>query len=223
MIKLKKLIAVAGFMTVCCAASAQWRAGITAGAASNTLDIDTQYQYDWRYDSREGVNIGLSGQYDFNDWLAVRAELGFQQRGYTMRRSEAYATENNLKYRDNYLVLPVMGSFSFGGNTLRGFLNAGVYGGYWINSWCKGSYQDAGEDSEPVNQKVTLYKKLYQRFDFGYAGGVGLEWRIDRHWAAQLEARYWYSVVSKKKQYQAAKDYQYNTTLTLSAGVAYLF
>ena len=221
--RINKLMLIAAFMTVCSVASAQWRVGLTAGAADNTLDIDTQFQYDWRYGDRMGVNIGLTGQYDFNDWLAVRADLGFQQRGYTKRRTEKYADGNNLTYRDDYLVLPVMGSFSFGGNTLRGFLNAGVFGGYWLNSRCKGTLQDSGETNENVNVRMDFDDTTDQRFDFGYAGGVGLEWRIAGHWAAQMEARYWYSVVSKKKQYQEAKDYQYNTTVTLSLGVAYLF
>ena len=221
--KLDRLIALAVFLTTCSAASAQWRAGFTAGAAENTLCLDTQYQYDWRYDDRRGVNIGLMGQYDFSDWLALRAELLFQQRGYTMRRTETYAEENLLRYRDNYLVLPVMASFSFGGNALRGFLNAGVAGGYWLESRCKGALQDAGDEKEELNVKIEFLDKRDCRFDFGYVGGLGLEYRICTFLAAQVEARYYYSVVSKKKQYQAAKDYQYNSTLTLSAGVAYIF
>ncbi len=221
--KLDRLIALAGFLMICSAASAQWRAGVTAGAANNTLCLDTQYQYDWRYDDRQGVNIGLMGQYDFNDWLALRAELLFQQRGYTMRRTENYIAENTFRYRDDYLVLPVMASFSFGGKTLRGFLNAGVSGGYWLESWCKGSFQEIDDDTEAVNTKIELLKIRDRRSDFGYIGGLGLEYRIAKHLAAQVEARYYYSVVSKKKQYQAAKDYQYNSTLTLSATVAYIF
>ena len=221
--KFNRLIAFAAFLTICSAASAHWRVGLTAGLADNTLDIDTQFQYDWRYGDRKGVNIGLTGQYDFNDWLAVRAELGFQQRGYTQHRSEKYANENNLSYRNNYLVLPVMGSFSFGGNTLKGFLNAGVYGGYWLTGHCKGTLQDSGDDSEELDERTIFNDLIDQRYDFGYVGGVGMEWKFAEHWAAQLEARYWYSVVSKKKQYQVAKDYQYNSTLTISLGIAYLF
>lgn len=221
--KLDRLIALAGFLTICSAASAQWRAGITAGAANNTLCLDTQYQYDWRYDDRQGVNIGLTGQYDFTDWLALRTEILFQQRGYTMRRTETYSAETLLRYRDNYLVLPVMASFSFGGNALRGFLNAGVEGGYWLESRCKGALQYAGDEKEELNVKIDFLDARDQRFDFGYVGGLGMEYRICRHLAAQVEARYYYSVVSKKKQYQAAKDYQYNSTLTLSATVAYIF
>ena len=221
--KLDRLVAIAALLTVCSAASAQWRVGLTAGAADNTLDIAPQFRNDWDYDSRWGAGIGLAGQYDFCDWLAVRAELGLLQRGYSRRRPETVATGNHLRYRDNYLVLPLMGSFSYGGNTLRGFLNAGIYGGYWLNSRCRGLIQNTGEGGGNANIRVDMVKSRDRRLDFGYTGGLGAQWRFAPHWAAQLEARYWYSVVSRKKQHDVAKDYQYNSTLTLSAGIAYLF
>ena len=44
----------------------------------------------------------------------------------------------DYKYTNNYLQLPIMASFSFGSEKLRGFCNLGVYGGYWLNSSRKG-------------------------------------------------------------------------------------
>ena len=224
LMKTKKLFFTAAMLMAASSAMAQWRIGATVGAANNKLGIDTQYQYDWRYDSRWGVQFGVNGQYDFNDWFGVRAELDFQQRGYTMRRTEHLVSLINYKYRDNYLTLPVMASFSFGGEKVRGFLNVGVYGGYWLNSHVKGSDVDIDYDMEvPVDASVSLDSRRDQRFDFGYVGGVGVEYRFAEHWAAQVEARYYYSVVSKKKQYQASKDYQYNNTLSLTGGISYIF
>ncbi len=222
--KTKKLLFTAAMLMATTSAMAQWRIGATVGAANNKLGIDTQYQYDWRYDSRWGVQVGINGQYDFTDWLGVRAELGFQQRGYTMRRTEYPVGAVSYKYRDNYLTLPVMASFSFGGEKVRGFLNAGVYGGYWLNSHVKGTDFDTdNEEVWPIDTSVSFDSRRDQRFDFGYVGGVGVEYRFAEHWAAQVEARYYYSVVSKKKQYQATKDHQYNNTLSLTGGISYIF
>ena len=205
-------------------AMAQWRLGATVGASCNKLSIDTQYQYDWRYDTRWGAQAGVAAQYDVTSWMGVRAELNFQQKGYTMRRTENKTTGELYRYRDNYLSLPLMASFSFGGQKVRGFVNAGVYGGYWLYSHTKGYSEDLlTEGTGYVDSKVELTGKHDQRLDFGYVGGVGVEYRVSRHWAAQVEARYYHSVVSKKKQYQAMKDYQYNSTLGLTAGVFYVF
>lgn len=202
-------------------AMAQWRLGATVGTVNNQLSINTQYQYDWRYDKRWGVQAGITGQYDFNDWLGVRADLAFQQRGYTQRRTE---TVYDCDYRDNYLTLPVMASFSFGGSKLCGFANLGVYGGYWLDSHCKGEIEEPLTDIKmDVDTKVELSDVRDQHWDFGYVGGIGMEYRFHSHWAAQVEARYYYSIVSKKKQYQETKDYQYNKPISITAGVYYIF
>jgi opacity protein-like surface antigen len=223
-----KLLVLIGILMTVGDAMAQWRVGATIGAVNNRLSIDTQYQYDWRYDSRWGVQAGISGQYDVNDWFGIRADLAFQQRGYTQRRTEKYASPNKGHYRDNYLTLPVMASFSFGGEKLRGFLNAGVYGGYWLSSLVKGVSSDPdrvadGLPPDKFEEIVDLSGVPYQRWDFGGIAGVGVEYRLCSHWAAQIEARYYYSVISKKKQYQATKDYQYNNPVSLTVGVYYSF
>lgn len=219
--KIFRTIALAAVMMTTCNAMAQWRLGATVGAVNNQLKINTQHQYDWRYDKRWGVQAGVTGQYDFKDWLGVRADLTFQQRGYTQRRTEV---NYNCKYRDNYLTLPVMASFSFGGSKLRGFANVGVYGGYLLGSHCDGEVKDLVTDVKmDIDTSVELNSIRDQRWDFGYVGGIGVEYRFHSHWAAQVEGRYYYSVVSKKKQYQAMKDYQYNKPISITAGVYYIF
>jgi opacity protein-like surface antigen len=66
--------------------------------------------------------------------------------------------------------------------------------------------------------------KRDQRGDFGYTGGVGLEYKFLPNWAVQIEAVCYYSVVSATKQYMShVKDYRYHTTLGLQAGVSYVF
>lgn len=205
------------------AASAQWRAGVTLGATSSSLVLDKQYQYDWRYKHRWGMEIGAVGQYNFNEWLGVRTELTYVQRGYRQ-----YRTGNNAgtdyKYRNNYLQLPVMASFSFGGSRLRGFVNAGVYGGYWLNGRVKGSFYDLMEPmKKDLEQDVELNSTRDKRWDFGYVGGLGLEYKCCDHIAAQLECRYYYSVTSITKDYMHNKDYRYYNSIGVQATVFYLF
>ena len=63
-------------------AQAQWRIGVTGGVAFNHPTIDKQYMTDLVYKDRCGLSFGLMGQYDFNDWLGVRAELDWTQKNY---------------------------------------------------------------------------------------------------------------------------------------------
>jgi opacity protein-like surface antigen len=70
---------------------------------------------------------------------------------------------------------------------------------------------------------VEFYDDRDRRWDFGFVGGAGLEYRFASHWAAQVELRYYYSTVSTTKVNDVAKDYRYNSTLALQAGLWYCF
>ena len=62
-----------------------------------------------------------------------------------------------------------------------------------------------------------------QRWDFGFLGGIGVEYRFSPHWAAQAEVRYYYDVTSTTKQYMRVKDYRYNNTTAFQLGGFYIF
>ena len=121
---------------------------------------------------------------------------------------------------NTYLQLPVMASFSFGGTKLRGFCHVGAYGGYWLNSRIKGvAINHLIFESYDIDEDIPFDSERDQRWDFGFLGGLGMEYRFASHWAAQVEMRYYHSVVSTQKDYMRVKDPKYNSTLALQAGV----
>ena len=190
----------------------QWRVGVNGGADLNHYIIDKQYQTDYQFKDRWGATLGIMGQYDVTDWAGVRVELDWMQKNYRQTRENMKVCD--YKYVNNYLQLPVMGSFSFGGQKVRGFFNAGIYGGYWLNSNRKGFDNNtfSGKAYE-FTEKAEFYDERDQRWDFGFVGGAGVEYRFARHWAAQVELRYYYSTVSTVKAKDIVKDYRYNSTL----------
>lgn len=217
-----KNLLVAAMLLAVLTAKAQWRVGVTAGADYNVHSMDLQYMSDFRLDGRWGATLGVTGQYNFTDWLGVRADFNWTQKNY--RQHRVVLNEVDHKYRNNYLQLPVMASFSFGGQKLRGFCNMGVYGGYWLNSSRKGT--DINTFTQRIykfSEKVELDSERDQRLDCGLVGGVGLEYRLFKHWAVQGEVRYYYSTTSTQKQYMRVKDYRYNGTTALQLGAAYIF
>ena len=203
-------------------ANAQWRVGVTAGADYNVHSMDLQYMDDFRMQGRWGATVGVTGQYDFTNWLGVRADLNWMQKNYRQYRTNL--SEVHYKYRNNYLQLPVMASFSFGGEKLRGFCNVGVYGGYWLNSHRKGEdFHNVSDYTYTFSEKVEFDKDRDQRWDCGFVGGLGLEYRFAKRWGAQVEARYYYSTTSFRKEQPHFKDKRYHSTLGLQAGVMYFF
>ncbi len=218
----KKILFVIAMITIVPLSSfAQWRAGVNIGADYNHYSLSTNYQNDVKYNDRWGVTMGLMGQYDVFDWLGVRAELDWTQKNY--HRERVILKEQDYRFTNNYLQLPVMASFSFGSQQLRGFCNAGFYVGYWMNSYLKGTDLNSISLIEyNFNQKYSFLKERDQRWDFGYVGGLGVEYRFADNWAAQLEARYYYSVTSTNKSNTMA-DNRYHSTLALQAGIFYCF
>ena len=203
-------------------AFAQWRVGVDVGATFNHPTIDKQYMEDLVYKDRMGVTFGVMGQYDFNDWLGVRAELDWTQKNY--RQTRIATANQNYKYTNNYLLLPVMASFSFGGEKLRGFCNIGGYGGYWVNGYRKGiDYNSFSATNYTFSEKVVFEDTQDQRWDCGFVGGLGLEYRIGNKWGAQVESRYYYSTASFRKEQPHFKDKRYHSTVGLQAGVMYFF
>ena len=202
-------------------ASAQWRIGANVGGMYNHYVIDKHYFDDYQYKDRWSVGFGLMGQYDIFDWLGVRAELDYVQKNHQVQRT---LLPVDYSITNTYLQLPVMASFSFGGQKLRGFCNVGAYGGYWLDSRMKGVvFNSLSEKTTDVDQEIPFDNERDQRWDFGFLGGIGMDYRFASHWAAQAEMRYYYSIVSTQKDYMRVKDPKYNSTLALQAGVCYFF
>ena len=203
-------------------AFAQWRVGVNGGATYNHSTISKHYMTDYQWKDRWGVTLGVMGQYDVNDWLGVRAELDWTQKNYRLTRQ--ILSNLDYKYVNNYLQLPVMASFSFGGKQLRGFCNAGVYGGYWLTSGREGTdFNNSSEKVYEFSENIEFNDERDQRFDFGFVGGIGLEYRFCQRWAAQVELRYYHSTVSTQKDYMRLSDPRYNSTLGVQAGLWYSF
>lgn len=202
-------------------AAAQWRVGLTAGADYNSYSIDKQYLEDCHYSGRWGVTLGATAQYNFFDWLGVRADLNWTQKNH---REERSLVPIDYRMRNNYLQLPVMASFSFGSKTWRGFCNLGVYGAYWMNGRINGTdFNSFSSRYYSVSTDKEFYSERDKRWDCGLVGGVGVEYRFAEHWGAQFEVRCYYSTTSTVKQSEYVKDYRYNTTVAMQAGVSYYF
>lgn len=213
--------------------AAQWKVGATAGYDYNLYSIDTQYAYDLNFSNRSGATVGILGEYGFKDWFGLRAELVYLQKGYKMDRLYNETSQNR---RDHYLELPIMARFSFGSQKIRGFLHAGGYVGYWMNSRVKGverslTYNpDKQIDDEEANE-LYAYDKPYDfdsrrdnRFDAGLVGGIGVSYRVLPQLEVEIEGRCYYGLTSTTKDYMKyMKQPRYNTTVAILAGVKYCF
>ena len=204
------------------AAHAQWRVGVTDGGDYNFYSMDKQYMSDLEIQGSPGLTVGISGQYNFKDWLGVRADLNFTQKNYQLHR--AMLDKWEYFYSNDYMQLPMMAAFSFGGKRLRGFCNLGFYTGVWLNSHLSGTdFNLFSGKWVSLDENVKLNADRDNRWDAGLLAAAGMEYLMARHWAIQFEARYYHGLTSTTKPYMRVNDYRYNSTLAFQVGVYYVF
>ena len=225
------LILLCGLCYLSGTAQNKWRVGASAGADYNWYSLNKNYQTDYRYDGAWGWSAAVFGQYNFLNWLGLRAELEATDRNYRFYRTGMYDA-TNIIYHNTYVLLPVMAQFCFGPSVyqaevrsgLYGFVNLGIYAGYWAAGQQTGTwYETLADVVMNIDEPYRFQSEKDQRADFGLAGGLGLGYRFSEHWEIHLEGRCYYSFLSTVKPYMRVKDSRYNTTLGLRAGFAYIF
>lgn len=204
----------------------QLSVGLSGGYSYNTLDTDAGYYYNREYVSEGGFSISIPIQYDFNEWFSLRSEVGYLSKSYSWVREVAYYSCSEYEnYINRYLQLPVMGHFSFGGDRLRGFFNAGAYVGAWIEGAVQGGLLDSTSEKFVIieRQDYEFNKERDNRFDWGVVSGLGVEYRVFTWLSAFVEGRLYYGLSDTQKSYMRDQYHRYNTTMVAQMGVMYHF
>ena len=206
-------------------ANAQWAVGIKDGWTRTSADRTNLGRIDESYSPMSGYDIGIQAHYSFVDWMAIRVDVDYMRRSHRMDRNLPFASEVFTEYRNDYLMLPVMADFSFGGNSLRGHLLCGGYGGYWLKTNVKGkSMSTSIIDNFIVDfDEEREFTSEDQRFTAGLVGGVGLSLESAVNIGVNIDALYYYDLVSYNKGYAHMSDPRYLSTFSLSLGVYYKF
>ena len=206
-------------------AKAQWAIGIKGGWTRTSADRTNLGRIDESYSPMSGYDVGFQAHYSFADWIALRVGVDYMRRSHRMDRNLPYASKAFTEYRNDYLMFPVMADFSFGGKALRGHLLCGGYGGYWLKTNVKGKSISTTitEDYFHDFDENRAFTSEDQRLTAGLVGGAGLTVEASDHIGVNIDALYYYDLVSYNKGYAHLSDPRYLSTLSLSLGVYYKF
>ena len=61
------------------------------------------------------------------------------------------------------------------------------------------------------------------RFCAGLIGGIGISYKLDEHWGINLDALYYYDLVSHHRSSPNLRDPRYLNTLSITFGATYQF
>ena len=207
----------------CGSAAAQWSIGSRFGWSSTTISRYNGGRFDETYSAVGGFEAGLQGSYTFNQWLAVRANLCYMQRSHRMDRNLNYIDSVYTRYRNSYLMLPIVADLSFGGERLHGHILAGGYAAYWLREHRNGTtfwMTDYYVYYEPFDEEREFTDED-QRLNAGVCFGAGVSYALSDKWVAAIDAMYYYDLTSHHKSSPHLADPRYLNTLTISLNVNY--
>lgn len=203
--------------------------GFNAGLAMNTVDFDPTIKQSQHMGPSFGVSLKYTSEKYFTTYCALYAELNYTMLGW---KEDIYGLDSqplpDTYSRDiSYIQLPVFARLAWGKERkgLQFFFQAGPQFGFCVgesskksSTWTTGS---DGNPSRPNNVYEQYGKDVEHKFDYGIAGGLGLEYNSPiGHFI--LEGRYCYGLGdmfgnSKKDPFSRSA----NSTIFIK--LAYLF
>ena len=209
---------------------AQLFVGVEAGINRNYLITNTSDKPFFEYQPSQGYSAGIPIRYAFPklSWFGgIQAIPSFVQKNYRIQRT-GYYSPMYQQTNNNYVELPVMAQFKFGGNiaksqSLHGILNLGGYGSYWMNSHVKGralSPMDQ-ENYQEFDESYTFNSTKDRRFQWGGLAGVGLQYMPNKQYVVSIEGRYAPSFSDIQKNYSENQTPRYNDTYSILLSFQY--
>lgn len=201
----------------------QWNVGPVVGATINFLDADMGYMTNRSSLPFIGTAAGISATYNLKTWFAVRADLLYLQKNNIYAHSSLLEKDEvafNTINTNSYLNLPVMADFSFG-RKVRFHLRAGGYIGYWLSGRQKGSAIPLVSEVSTFDSPYTFDKIRDNRFDAGYAFGMGLSIHKWKRVMLDIDYHLYYAVTDMQKNYMMEQPHRYNSTSLLQVRLAF--
>ena len=208
------------FIALATTANAQFGIGLKGGLDINSITRSNSGRIDETYHAKNGLDYGLILSYQINDWFALRANVEMLSRSHTMRRNLNAVKGVYTDYKNQYLTVPVMADFTFGGAKLRGHLIMGGYVSCWLTANVSGNTCGIYDDLVSFDEKME-FNEYHNRVVAGVVAGPGLSCDLSDHITLELDALLYYDLMSYMKVSKITPDPRYNNTMSLTLGVIY--
>jgi hypothetical protein len=213
----------------------QFFLGVEGGPNMNYLTTSNASEPFTNYEGMRGWNISIPVGYQFFDWLALQTAPTYIQKNFDIVRTGFFTGVYQKNY-NTYIQLPLDLRFSFGGKELRGFVDLGGYGAYWVSGRIKGTEANilnevdtAYENVNPTSilgenypytydQKYVFNSAKDNRMEFGLIGGAGVSYELLQIYTFYLEGRYYRAMTDQQKHYEINQAPRYNDNYGLTLG-----
>ena len=194
--------------------------GVSGGLNLNKMEFQPTIRQHLHQGITGGLNVRYTSEKYFSMICAAQLEVNFAQRG--MLEDFDNGTTNNYSRLINYIEIPFFAHLSWGKEErgLQFFLNLGPQIGFFINE--QESYVgDWDINKRPISIRPIYGKALQNEFEYGIAGGIGLELKtgIGNFF---IEGRYYYGL-SDIFRNSKTDDFGRSANTTISARLGYSF
>ena len=169
-----------------------------------------------------GINGGITARYTsekyFSMICAAQIEINFSQKGWEEDFDDG--TDNRYCRRLNYIEIPLLAHLSWGKeqNGLQFFINLGPQFGFFIGD--SETYEGIWKPEErPTSLRPVYGKEVYNKFDYGIAGGAGIELKT-KAGNFFVEGRYYYGLADIFNN-SKLDDFGRSANQTITARIGY--
>lgn len=166
--------------------------GVAGGMNINSMEFQPSIRQKFLNGWGGGLNMRYTSEKYFSMICATQLEINFSQRGWEEDFDDG--TGNSYSRVLNYVEIPVFAHLSWGKEE-RGFqffLNLGPQFGFLLNDkeYYTGNWN---VEERPISLTPIYGKEVEHNFDYGIAGGLGVEWKT-RAGNFFIEGRYYYAL-----------------------------
>lgn len=154
---------------------------------------------------------GLAFRYIGQKYCGLQLEANYVQFGWAER-----SDQHTYIRRLHYIEVPFLMHLHFGKNGWNGTFHLGPEIGYCL-------HDDGGNDDWADRENAPQYQPISKRFDWGVAGGVGVNYTHPKAGIVELEVRCQYSLGTIYGNAQSDHFSGMSNPLLLSVNLAYLF
>lgn len=175
----------------------------------------------------QGLTLGITARYHEEKLFGLIGEVNLTQRGWREDFARDEAPQFDYSRRLTYVQIPLLTHIYFGPERVKFFFNLGPEIGFMINDKITANfdYEKYGSlDGFPQGYRTNeqLNKPIENKFDYGIAGGAGVEFFINKRNSILLEGRYYFGLGNV---YKATKRdfFAASRTSSIEITIGYLF
>ena len=192
--------------------------GVAGGLNFNRMDFQPSMRQKMYNGMNGGVSIRYTSEKYFSMICAAQLEINFSQKGWEEDFDDG--TTNRYCRQLNYIEVPLLAHLSWGKeqNGLQFFINLGPQFGFFLGD--SETYEGTWKPEErPTSLRPVYGKDVYNKFDYGIAGGAGIELKT-KAGNFFIEGRYYYGLADIFNN-SKLDDFGRSANQTITARIGY--